>query len=133
MASVIVRMGFVDLGTHGIVLRLSMDIPVPAMLAGRGLRGVADAEPVDRRYSTPDTDVDVDMALPGREVPGVTSPEREPGAGAGAAGAAAAAAAEETKRKQSISAMVFFCWVICVVFGCVVCDCDRGGVEKKPV
>lgn len=63
----------------GAVLRLSMDIPVPAMLAGRGLRDVAAAEPVDRRYSTPDTDVEVERALPGRDVPGVTSPEREPG------------------------------------------------------
>lgn len=64
-----------------------MDIPVPAMLAGRGLRGVADDEPFDRRYSTPDTDVDVDMALPGRDVPGVTSPDREPGKSAAAASA----------------------------------------------
>lgn len=72
-------MDMVD-GKWGAVLRLSMDIPVPAMLAGRGLRDVAAAEPVDRRYSTPDTDVDVERALPGREVPGVTSPEREPAA-----------------------------------------------------
>lgn len=71
-------MDVMQLWRIGAVLRLSMDIPVPAMLAGRGLRGVAAAEPVDRRYSTPDTDVDVERALPGREVPGVTSPEREP-------------------------------------------------------
>lgn len=54
---------------------LSMDIPVPAMLAGRGFR----APPVVlRRYRTPDTDVDVDKALPGRDAPGVTSPDRDP-------------------------------------------------------
>lgn len=57
------------------VLILSIDIPVPAMLAGRGFRVAA----VDRLYNTPDTDVDVDKALPGREPPpGVTSPDLEP-------------------------------------------------------
>lgn len=52
----------------------SSDIPVPAMLAGLGLR--ADA---GRRVTTPDAVVDVDIELPGRvEPPGVTSPDREP-------------------------------------------------------
>lgn len=53
---------------------LSIDIPVPAMLAGRGFR----ADCVARRQSTPDTDVEVDKALPGREAPGVTSPDLDP-------------------------------------------------------
>lgn len=39
--------------------------PVTAILAGRGLR----ARGVDRRYTTPEVVVDVDIALPGREPP----------------------------------------------------------------
>lgn len=51
------------------------DIPVLAMLFGRVLR----AELPVRRYVTPATEVDVDIALPGRDaLPGVASPDREP-------------------------------------------------------
>lgn len=50
-------------------------IPVPAILAGLGFRGVAP----DLLKTTPDAVVDVDIALPGRdEPPGVTSPDLEP-------------------------------------------------------
>lgn len=52
-------------------------MPVPAMLTGRGLRGV-----VTERRDTVEVMVDVDMALVGREEPvppGVTSPDRKPG------------------------------------------------------
>lgn len=45
------------------------------MLAGRGLRGVDTPE---RRYTTPVIDTDVFIALPGRDEPGVTSPDLEP-------------------------------------------------------
>lgn len=53
---------------------------MPAILAGRGLRAAG----IDRLLISPDVDivVDVDMALPGREVfiwpPGVTVPDLEP-------------------------------------------------------
>lgn len=39
--------------------------PVTAILAGRGLRAIG----ADRRYTTPEAVVDVDIALPGREPP----------------------------------------------------------------
>lgn len=53
---------------------LSGVMPVPAILDGRGFLG-----PAERRETTPDVDVDVDIALPGRdEPPGVTSPDRDP-------------------------------------------------------
>lgn len=51
-----------------------------AILAGRGLRAIG----ADRRYTTPEAVVDVDIALPGREPPdagwlvGVISPDRKP-------------------------------------------------------
>lgn len=52
---------------------LSGVMPVPAMLDGRGFLG-----PADRRW-TPEFVVDVDIALPGLDVPtGVTSPDRDP-------------------------------------------------------
>lgn len=60
-----------------------MDMPVPAMLAGRGLRGAV-AGRLGTRPPDVDNVVEVDMALPGREPlrwpcpPGVTFPEREP-------------------------------------------------------
>lgn len=52
------------------------DMPVPAMLTGRGFRGV-----VTERRDTVEVIVDVDMALVGRDdpvPPGVTSPDRRP-------------------------------------------------------
>lgn len=58
----------------------SKDTPVPAILAGRGLRVAG----TDLLLIKPDVDivVDEDMALPGLELfiwpPGVTVPEREP-------------------------------------------------------
>lgn len=53
---------------------LSGVMPVPAMLDGRGF-----LVPVERRCTTPEVVVDVDIALPGRDVPtGVTSPDRDP-------------------------------------------------------
>lgn len=51
-------------------------MPVPAMLTGRGFRGV-----VTERRDTVEVIVDVDMALVGRDEPvppGVTSPDRKP-------------------------------------------------------
>lgn len=49
-------------------------MPVPAILDGRGF-----LVPVTRRCTTPEVVVDVDIALPGRELPpGVTSPDRDP-------------------------------------------------------
>lgn len=54
---------------------LSCVIPVPAILAGLGLRGAV----AGRLITTPDAVVDVDIALPGRdEPPGVTSPDLDP-------------------------------------------------------
>lgn len=59
----------------------SKETPVPAILAGRGLRAAG----TGLLLIKPDVDivVDVDMALPGLDVlfkwpPGVTVPEREP-------------------------------------------------------
>lgn len=43
-----------------------MDMPVPAMLAGRGLRGAV-AGRLGTRPPDVDNVVEVDMALPGRE------------------------------------------------------------------
>lgn len=49
-------------------------MPVLAMLDGRAF-----LVPVERRKTTPEVVVDVDIALPGRdEPPGVTSPDRDP-------------------------------------------------------
>lgn len=50
------------------------DIPVLAILAGLSLR----FEVIGLLYTTPETDVAVDKALPGRLAPGVTSPDLEP-------------------------------------------------------
>lgn len=53
---------------------LSGVMPVLAMLDGRAF-----LVPVERRKTTPEVVVDVDIALPGRdEPPGVTSPDRDP-------------------------------------------------------
>lgn len=49
-------------------------MPVPAILDG-----LAFLVPVERRKTTPEVVVDVDIALPGRDDPlGVTSPDRDP-------------------------------------------------------
>lgn len=50
-------------------------MPVPAMLDGRGFLVPC----VERRCTTPEVVVEVDIALPGRDAPtGVTSPDRDP-------------------------------------------------------
>lgn len=65
----------------------SSDMPVPAMLAGLGLRGAVAGRLGTRPPPDVDNVVEVDMALPGREPlrwpcpPGVTLPEREPNGG----------------------------------------------------
>lgn len=63
--------------THKPSFNPEADTPVTAMLAGRGLRCAG----TDRRYTTPDAVVELDRALPGRDVfklVGVISPERRP-------------------------------------------------------
>lgn len=59
-----------------VVLPPSRLTPVPAMLTGRGLR-----TGVNRFVTTPELVVEVDIALPGRDVDmlfGVISPDRNP-------------------------------------------------------
>lgn len=58
------------------VIAILADIPVPAILAGRGFLGTG----FERLITLPD-DVAVDRALPGLEIilpPGVTSPDLDP-------------------------------------------------------